>query len=61
MTARKGEIMSRTTWNPDSPSKVTILDAEEVQAQPLATPAPPPQQNAGQLTGGIPKGGVFHL
>lgn len=51
--------MSRTNWTPDTPSKVTILDAEEVPVQRAAAPQPP--QNTGQLTGGIPKGGVFHL
>lgn len=53
--------MSRTNWNPETPSKVTIMDAEEMPVQPMAAPQPPQQPNGGPLTGGIPKGGVFHV
>lgn len=55
--------MSRTNWNPDAPSKVTILDAEEAPVRPVAVAQPQQQQQwggAAPLTGGIPKGGVFH-
>lgn len=56
--------MSRNDWQNDTPSKVTILDHDAIPAQPVV----PVQHQTGQqqppaapLTGGIPKGGVFHV
>ena len=47
----------------ENQSKVTILDHDAIPAQPVAPVLSQPGQHqppAAPLTGGIPKGGVFH-